>query len=84
MEEFPTYRLPSKEAVRHLIEKQNTKFTMHNCNSKNSPGRTCSGRRRSVNTTENVQQRVKRVMDRDTRKDLRNIERDHSPINTGR
>ncbi len=37
MEEFPTSRLPSKEAVRHLIEKQNTKFTMHNCNSKNFP-----------------------------------------------
>ena len=70
MEEFPTSRLPSKVAVRNLFEKQNTKFTMHNCNIKNSPGRTCSGRRRSA-TTERVQRRVKRVMDRDARKDLR-------------
>ena len=83
MQEFPASRLPSKRAVRNLFKKQNTKFTMHNCNSKTSPGGTWSGRRRTV-TTERVQRRVKRVMDRDPRRDLRNIGRDHSPINTGR
>ncbi len=83
MQEFPASRLPSKRAVRNLFKKQNTKFTMHNCNSKTSSGGTWSGRRRTV-TTERVQRRVKRVMDRDARKDLRNIGRDHSPINTGR
>lgn len=83
MEAFPMSRLPAKNTVRNLMKKQLSKFTMHNCNSKDSPGNTHSGRTRTV-VTERNKRRVKRIMDRDSAKNLGRIGRDQSPINSGR
>lgn len=83
MERFPTSRPPSKNTVRNIMKKQLSNWTMHNCNSKKSPGRTFSGRKRTA-VTERNKRRARRLMDADSKKELKNIGRDHSPINSCR
>lgn len=80
---FPDSRPPSISSVRKMLQKQNTVFTLHNCNSKSSPGPSNSGRR-FTHVTERNSRRVKRVLDLDARKKLKNIGREHSPINSSR
>ena len=43
---FPGVRLPTKETVKNIWRKQKTHFTVHNLNSRHSPGNSYSGRRR--------------------------------------
>ena len=67
MERFPTSRPPSKNTVRNIMKKQLSNWTMHNCNSKKSPGRTFSGRKRTA-VTERNKRRARRLMDADSKK----------------
>lgn len=80
---FPHARVPSIPAVRKMYNKHETKFTLHNCNSASSPGDTNSGRPRTTRTGWNTR-RVKNVMDRDARKDIKEIGRDTSPLSSAR
>ena len=43
---FPGVNPPTKKTVLRICKKQNTHYTVKNLNSKASPGRTYSGRRR--------------------------------------
>ena len=64
---FPGARSPSKNMIKKMWEKQMKLGTVLNCNSKTSPGESCSGRPRTSRTLENMVQ-VKAVLDRDAPK----------------
>ena len=64
---FPGVRVPGKNAIKEMWEKQIRLGTVLNCNSKSSPGDTHSGRFRTTRTPANMA-RVKAVMDRDAPK----------------
>ena len=66
-QEFPGVQLPSKNTIKRIWRKQKTHFTVHNLNSKNSPGLSHSGRKRSARTPENIQA-VKDILDTDAAK----------------
>jgi hypothetical protein len=66
---FPEARRPEKSTLWKLLKKQKTKGTVLNCNKAISPGESKSGRRSSVNTSEN-QEPAKNVMYRDCAKQL--------------
>ena len=51
---FPQSRVPSKQAVRDIVKKFDTSSTVHNLNSKKSPGNTYSGRPRTVLTNATI------------------------------
>lgn len=67
-EKFPQIKTPSNSSVIRIWEKQQKFFTVHNLNSKDSPGDSFSGRPRSVRIEENISA-VKAVLDGDTVKD---------------
>ena len=46
---FPGSQVSTPQGIRKMTRKQNTFFTSHNLNSKDSPG-TCSGSQRTVRT----------------------------------
>ena len=66
-QEFPGVQLPSKNTIKRIWRKQKTHFIVHNLNSKNSPGLSHSGRKRSARTPENIQA-VKDILDTDAAK----------------
>ena len=47
-DKFPGVRVPSKNLASYIYTKQEAHFTVHNLNSKKSPGVSFSGRRRLV------------------------------------
>ena len=65
---FPGVKKPTIKTVKNIWKKQNEHFSVHNLNSKLSPGNTYSGRPRSVRTPPNIQA-VKDVLDEDAIKD---------------
>ena len=66
---FPTTRVPGKNQMKCIWEKQILKGTVNNCNSQPSPGPTHSGRTRTARTPPNVAA-VKGVLDRDSTKEI--------------
>ena len=55
-EKFPNSdKAPHKSTILRMWVKQNKAFTVHNLNSKNSPGESHSGRPRTAITPENIQ-----------------------------
>ena len=61
---FPQSRVPSKQAVQDIVKKFDTSSTVHNLNSKKSPGNTYSGRPRTVLTNATIMA-VSRILQRD-------------------
>ena len=61
-------QVPTFRAIRDMARKQNTFFTLHNLNSKLSPGPTHSGAPRTVRTEENLEA-VKVTLEGDILKD---------------
>ena len=78
---FPESRIPSQEAVRDLLKKQQKYGTVNNCNSASSPSETHSGRKTTALTPE-VLEAVKTVLDRDKGKMLGDAT--VSPVSTAR
>ena len=78
---FPGARRPGKNTVKKMWRKQMELGTVNNCNSKNSPGDSHSGRRRTIRTPP-IQAAVKAVMDRDAPKDRGDP--NVSPVNSAR
>ena len=66
---FPGVDAPHRNTIRRVHQKQMSFFTTHNLNSKQSPGDTFSGRKRTARTAENIQAE-KDVLDRDSIKDM--------------
>ena len=66
---FPTTRVPGKNQMKRIWEKQMLKGTVNNCNSQASPGPTHSGRTRTARTPPTVAA-VKGVLDRDSTKEI--------------
>ena len=78
---FPDAQVPNKRTILRQNQKQNTYFTMHNLNSKDSPGQTFSGRPRTARTAANIAAQ-KALMDHDARKDWNDP--NNSPVSTAR
>ena len=78
---FPGSKIPSKNAIHKMWEKQIRLGTVNNCNSKQSPGDSFCGRTRTVRTEETVQE-VKEKMDRDSLKVMGDV--NYSLVNTAR
>ena len=66
---FPTTRVPGKNQMKRIWEKQVLKGTVKNCNSQASPGPTHSGRTRTVRTPPTIAA-VKGILDRDSTKEI--------------
>ena len=75
---FPNQKIPPRQTVHKMWKKQNSLFTVHNVNSKVSPGVSHSGRVRTAITPETIQA-VQDMLDRDCDK-----ENDDPDINTCR
>ena len=67
-DKFPNSRVPPQKTINQIWKKQNTAFTVHNLNSKTSPGDSHSGRKRSAITPESIQA-VQDMLDRDCEKE---------------
>lgn len=78
---FPNARTPGKNQIRLIWKKQLENGTVHNLNSKSSPGHGHSGRPRTTRNPVNIAA-VKRAMDRDCGKGIG--ERGTSPVNSAR
>ena len=78
---FPGVRIPSKNQLRNIWGKQYNIGTVHNLNSKSSPGDTHSGRPRTVRTQPNCDA-VKNILDRDSAKNLGDA--NVSPVSSSR
>ena len=65
---YPESKVPLQSTIYRIWQKQNRVFTVHNLNSKSSPGETFSGRPRSAITPENIQA-VQDMLDRDCEKE---------------
>ena len=78
---FPTARVPGKNTLQQIWEKQMNHGTVLNCNSKTSPGQTCSGRPRT-STTPAMKTALKAVLDRDAVK--RDGDATVSPVSSAR
>ena len=66
---FPGVRVPSKSALLKMVAKFDKLFTVHNCNSKSSPGESHSGHRKTVRTPANIEA-VRAAVTADTTKEL--------------
>ena len=75
---FPNSIIPAKNTIKRIWKKQNTCFTVHNLNSKTSPGVSYSGRPKSARTPENIEA-VKNILDNDASKAA-----DDDSVNTAR
>ena len=75
---FPNSIIPVKNTIKRIWKKQNTWFTVHNLNSKTSPGVSYSGRLKSARTPENIEA-VKNILDNDASKAV-----DDDSVNTAR
>ena len=78
---FPEAQVPNRKTILRQNQKQNTHFTVHNLNSKDSPGQTFSGRPRTARTAASIAAQ-KALMDRDARKDWNDP--NNSPVSTAR
>ena len=78
---FPGAKIPSKNTMKNIWEKQMKNGTVTNCCSKVSPGQTYSGRPKSARSVENID-RVRAVMDRDALKVIGDP--NNSPVNSAR
>ena len=65
---FPNAPVPTKMTIRNIYKKQKLFGTVHNLNSKTSPGDTHSGRRKSARIQENIDA-VHRTVTDDAQKD---------------
>ena len=77
---FPGAPVPRRETIIRQYVKLSRSSTLHNLNSKASPGQTHSGRPRTAQTAANVAA-VRALTAHDAAKDL---ERAHSPVSTAR
>ena len=78
---FPNARVPGKNTLTWIWQKQMDHGTVLNCNSKTSPGQNCSGRSRT-STTPAMKTAVKAVLDRDAVK--REGDATVSPVSSAR
>ena len=66
-QKFQGVQLPTKNTIKGVWKKQMTSFSVHNLNSKASPGLSHSGRKRRARTPANIQA-VKDILDNDASK----------------